>query len=342
MLAGAVVTVISASLATSSRVASADPVASARAQADQITAQLQADQQRLDTVSQQYDAAQQQVQQLNAQITQIQTTIAQDRVQVVQDQTNLRQEAVNSYMSGSSDAGLEAMFNSSGEQAAVVTEYRSVATGNVANAIDALNVAQTRLASQQSTLQSAQQRAQTALNQVSAARQAAEATVANQSSTLANVKGQIAQLVKQQQAAQQAAAHQAFITRLGGATLSNVPAAGGAAGAVSAAESQIGVPYQWGGESPGVGFDCSGLTQWAWRQAGVGLPRTAQAQYDAVAHIPLSALQPGDLLFWGGGGGIYHVGMYVGNGSVVHAPSTGETVRIQAIWGNGLVGAGRP
>jgi cell wall-associated NlpC family hydrolase len=165
--------------------------------------------------------------------------------------------------------------------------------------------------------------------------------VANRSATLAGVKGQIASLVKQQQAAQEVAAHQAFITRLNGATLSNLPPAGGASRVVSAAESQIGVPYQWGGESPGVGFDCSGLTQWSWRQAGVGLPRTAQAQYDSVAHIPLSALQPGDLVFWGWGG-ISHVAIYVGNGSVVHAPSSGETVRIQGIWGDGLVGAGRP
>jgi len=73
----------------------------------------------------------------------------------------------------------------------------------------------------------------------------------------------------------------------------------------------------------------------------VGLPRTAAAQYDAVAHIPLSDLQPGDLVFWGYGG-ISHVGMYVGGGDVVDAPQTGEDVQIQPIWNGGLVGAGRP
>jgi cell wall-associated NlpC family hydrolase len=57
----------------------------------------------------------------------------------------------------------------------------------------------------------------------------------------------------------------------------------------------------------------------------------------------LAALEPGDLIFWGSGsGGITHVGMYVGGGNVIHAPETGETVRIQPIWDNGLVGAGRP
>jgi cell wall-associated NlpC family hydrolase len=125
--------------------------------------------------------------------------------------------------------------------------------------------------------------------------------------------------------------------------VSNLPPAGGASAAVAAAESQLGVPYQWGGESPGVGFDCSGLTQWSWRQAGVSLPRTAAAQYDAIPHIPMSDLQPGDLVFWNDGtSSVQHVGMYVGNGEVIHAPYTGTVVQYTPIWYNGLVGAGRP
>ncbi|HXW35679.1 MAG TPA: C40 family peptidase, partial [Acidimicrobiales bacterium] len=188
--------------------------------------------------------------------------------------------------------------------------------------------------------------------------------------TLAQVKGQIATLVAQEQAAQAAAQQQAFEARVAAeaaaqpaqAAITNVgpsasgpvaasgggpgsvipPSGSGGAAAVAAAESQLGVPYVWGGETPGVGFDCSGLTQWAWGQAGVGIPRTAQEQYDAIAHISLSDLEPGDLLFWGDGGGIYHVAMYVGGGDVIQAPETGETVSIAPIWNNELVGAGRP
>lgn len=112
--------------------------------------------------------------------------------------------------------------------------------------------------------------------------------------------------------------------------------------AIRAAESQIGVPYQWGAEDPGVGFDCSGLTQWSWGQAGVGLPRTANDQYDATARVPLAGMEPGDLVFWGSGGYAQHVGIYVGGGDVVDAPSSGQDVQIQPIWSNGLLGAGRP
>jgi cell wall-associated NlpC family hydrolase len=284
--------------------------------------------------------------------------VAQDRTQVASDTANLRQEAVNSYTSGAGESDLGTLFSSGSEQAAVAGEYRSVASGDISGAIDALGVAQSHLATQQSQLQSAQDQAQAALSQAAAARQSAQETVANQQATLARVKGQIGTLVAQRQAAQLAASHAAFLARVASSTAStrlnnpdgtgqptvnlpSLPAAGGAAAALAAAESQIGVPYVWGGESPGGGFDCSGLTQWAWRQAGVDLPRTAAAQYGAVAHIPLSDLQPGDLVFWGYGG-IDHVGIYVGGGEVVHAPDTGSLVQVQAIWNSGLVGAGRP
>jgi cell wall-associated NlpC family hydrolase len=99
--------------------------------------------------------------------------------------------------------------------------------------------------------------------------------------------------------------------------------------------SQVGTPYIWGGETPGVGFDCSGLTQAAYRAAGVALPRTAQEQYDAGPAVPASApLQPGDLVFFGQDPvDISHVGIYVGvqDGQAVmlDAPHTGADVRVE-------------
>jgi cell wall-associated NlpC family hydrolase len=367
LVAGAVVTVLSGVVAASSRPVAADPLASKQAQAAQITSQLATDQERLDTTAQQYDAAEQQVAQVDGQITQIKANVAQDLAHVTSDRTNLRQEAVASYMSGTSDSDVQTLFSSGGEEAAVAGEYQSVASGDISGAIDALDVAQSHLASQQSQLQSAQSQAQNALAQAASAHQAAQSTEADQEATLARVKGEIGTLVARKEAAQLAASHAAFLARVAASSavpvrtkaagsgpgragaparpirpvLPNLPAAGGAATAVAEAESQIGVPYVWGGESPGRGFDCSGLTQWAWRQAGVSLPRTAAAQYDAIPHVPLSDLQPGDLLFWGAGG-ISHVGMYVGGGDIINAPETGELVRVEAIWNNGLVGAGRP
>ena len=330
-------------LLSAPRTVGADPLATARAQAAQVNAQLQTDASRLDALSQQFELAQQQVNQLQAQIAQTKATIVQDQSQVAADQSTLRQQALSAYMAGTADSGLDSIFGPGGEQAVVTNEYKSIANGSLSDAVDGLNIAQAHSTQQQNQLQLTEGQAQAALNQVAASRQAAANTLSSQRSTLRSLNGQIAQLVAQQRAAAEAAAYQAYLARLaasqGGG---NVPAAGGAARAVQAAESQIGVPYRWGGESPGVGFDCSGLTQWAWGQAGVGIPRTADAQYHAVTRVSLSSMEPGDLVFWGSGGYADHVGIYVGNGDVVHAPSSGETVRIQAIWGNGLLGAGRP
>ena len=111
--------------------------------------------------------------------------------------------------------------------------------------------------------------------------------------------------------------------------------AGAGATAVAWALAQIGTPYVWGGETPGVGFDCSGLVQAAYKTAGVALPRVAQAQYDDTAKVAAgSPLVPGDLVFFGSGAaGIDHVGLFVGlvdNKTVmVDAPHTGADVRAE-------------
>jgi cell wall-associated NlpC family hydrolase len=137
---------------------------------------------------------------------------------------------------------------------------------------------------------------------------------------------------------------------------SPVPTSGAGAVAVSWALSQIGTPYVWGGETPGVGFDCSGLVQAAYAVAGVQLPRVAQDQYDATPKLaPGAALAPGDLVFFGGGpGAIDHVGLFVGvvNGQdvMVDAPYTGADVRAETFPGSPgaafgsllFVGATRP
>ena len=124
------------------------------------------------------------------------------------------------------------------------------------------------------------------------------------------------------------------------------PTASGGAGAVQAAESQEGVPYVWGAESPkgsaDPGFDCSGLTAWSWGQAGVGLPHYSGAQMSDSTPVPISDLEPGDLLFYGPGGS-QHVAMYVGPGTMIEAPYTGAVVWVTALrLGGDFVGAGRP
>lgn len=102
------------------------------------------------------------------------------------------------------------------------------------------------------------------------------------------------------------------------------PASARAGAAVAAVQQAIGRPYAWGQAGP-HGFDCSGLTQWAYGRAGVALPRTSQAQAHAGQRVPLSQARPGDLVVYRPDAS--HVAMYVGNGQVVHAPYPGAQVR---------------
>ncbi|WP_367323773.1 NlpC/P60 family protein [Streptomyces sp. HUAS ZL42] len=107
-----------------------------------------------------------------------------------------------------------------------------------------------------------------------------------------------------------------------------VPASGRAAAAVAAARSALGRPYVWGANGPS-GFDCSGLMQWSYAQAGVSLPRTSQDQRYAGRQIPLSQARPGDLVVYRSDAS--HVGMYMGNGQVIHAPYPGAPVRYDPV-----------
>jgi cell wall-associated NlpC family hydrolase len=202
------------------------------------------------------------------------------------------------------------------------------------------------------------------------ARQAAEAARQQQARLDAEAKKAAEKLVAQQQAASAAAAAAKIVTPVksgvGQAVAAPAPStapparssgsspppsrapaptpaipatSAGAAIAVRAALSQVGVPYQFGQSSPGVAFDCSGLTMYAWGQAGVSLPHSSRAQYDMLPHVPLSSLEPGDLIF--SHTPVGHVGMYIGNGQMVHAPRPGEFVMVSAV-NPTAIGAGRP
>jgi len=128
--------------------------------------------------------------------------------------------------------------------------------------------------------------------------------------------------------------------------------------AIEAAMRYLGTPYAWGGggsDGPSrgfaqgaatVGFDCSGLTQYAYGQAGIYIPRNSRAQYSSLPKVAADDLQAGDLVFWATNPSnpatIHHVALYMGNGQVVQAPQTGDVVKVSDMWWRGYAGAVRP
>ncbi len=360
VLAVAIVTGITSPVVLLARPAGADPIAAAKAQASTVEAELQATQQQLAAESGQYEAASYKVAQLDASIARGQAKLATEQATVSKDQGQLRTQALDDYMTDGSSSQLTTLFSSNGSTAGIRSEYSSIARGNIATTLDQLHTAEAVLSAQQASLAGQESQAKAAESQAARAKASSAVLVNQYQTTLDGLNAHIKQLVAQQQAAAAAAAAAAFRVRLAAqlaaqqataqaalhstfrtvAATSLPPLPPGAAGAVQAAEREVGVPYVWGGTTP-AGFDCSGLVMWAYAQVGISLPHFSGAQYDVTIHIPLADIQPGDILFYGPGG-TQHEAMYVGGGMMVEAPYTGATVHITPVrTGPGFAGVGR-
>jgi peptidoglycan DL-endopeptidase CwlO len=181
--------------------------------------------------------------------------------------------------------------------------------------------------------------------QRAAAKNSIESKIATQRHLYASIKGEISRLVAAEQARQLQMAHeaQARIAEERAAAAQQDTVVGVSAvtpsadtvvapppthsGVANVALSQLNTPYVWAGAAPG-GFDCSGLVMWAYAQVGVSLPHSTYAQYGYGVPVSRDQLQPGDLVFFDGLG---HVGIYIGGGQFVHAPHTGDVVKISSM-----------
>jgi cell wall-associated NlpC family hydrolase len=342
----------------------ATTLTSAKAQAAKLEQEIATTGQQIDALDQRFENAQAHKAALDQQISATQGRISQTQKKVSSDKAVLSSAAVDAYITNGSAVTQEPLFSGSQTSVTDAREYDDVAEGNLTTAVANLDTAQNVLSAQEASLRSQDAQVAQAESAVQAAVAQAQSLEAQQTQALSQVKGQIATLIAQQQKAASEAAQAAAQAKIQAANAAAAaaasaaqsahvavpdpppppPSAGGAgAAAVAAAESQLGVPYVWGGETPGAGFDCSGLTAWAWGQAGVSLPHYSGAQMADSTPVPLSDLEPGDLLFYGPGGS-EHVAMYVGGGTMIEAPYTGAVV-----WLTGLrvstgsfAGAGRP
>ncbi|SPT54233.1 Probable endopeptidase p60 precursor [Actinomyces bovis] len=128
------------------------------------------------------------------------------------------------------------------------------------------------------------------------------------------------------QASRQSNSSQSESTPAPSKSSQEIPASAAGSNIVAIASQYLGVPYVYGGTSPS-GFDCSGLVQYVYRQAGISLPRTSYAQGAAGTRVSAAQAQPGDIVYYG-----YHVGIYIGNGKMIHAPRPGDVVKVAAVY----------
>ena len=376
------VTLIATAILSFARTGSADSISSEKAYASELVAQIQQENTKISQLNESYDQAEIKLKQIDAQITANKASVSHADDAVQKDMATLRNEALDEYMSGGSQSGIAQLFSGGGTSQSDAQEYQNLAGGDISSLIDQLHVDQQTLDVQRNQLDSAESEQRSTIALLNSQRHEAQQVEQQLSETLSQVRGRIATLVHEQQVAEQKAQQAAFLAQVArerqaqlaaeqqaqeqaaaeaaaeaaaaaaqqpslstSNSTGSPPPSSGSAGeqAVQAAESQEGVPYVWGGATPGVGFDCSGLTMWAWSQAGVGLPHSAADQMAVTTPVPLSDLQPGDLLFYYDSPGyIGHVTMYVGPGEMIQAEETGTDVMITPIWYTDLAGAGRP
>jgi cell wall-associated NlpC family hydrolase len=262
--------------------------------------------------------------------------------------------------------------------AAQRTGYQSVALGANLDVTDDVKAVVEDTQRQQDQLDAQRQKASQLADNYAAAKKQAEQALGQQQQLQVKVSGELAVLVsqeRQRRAAAAAAAAAAAVQRTRQPTINAAPAnaapaanaaptnrpapaqnlvapkapapppqidipatSPGAATAVRAALSQVGKSYRFAAAGPDA-YDCSGLTMWAWAQAGVSLPHYSKAQWESLNHVPMDALQPGDLIFFYQD--VSHVGIYIGGGQMVDAASPALGVRVTGIGGS-VIGAARP
>jgi cell wall-associated NlpC family hydrolase len=261
------------------------------------------------------------------------------------------------YMSGGT-VGMAATVLEATSLTDMLTRWRALQT-IVAGDAAAVQVRHTDVQDQaQATTDAEQARAHTRSRQERASRALArvQATLAQQQQLLAATDSRVVELAQAERRqaeetarlqAVQLAAQAGIGLAWDDGTAGSLPPAPNAvaARAIAAARSRLGAPYVWGAAGP-TSVDCSGLTQWAYRQAGLVIPRTSRQQYAGLPHVPLDQLAPGDLVFYAtdvsNPATIHHVGMYLGAGLSVYAPETGDVVKIGAVGYGRIIGAVRP
>jgi cell wall-associated NlpC family hydrolase len=295
--------------------------------AEQVKAQVEALYQQAEQATQQYDGAVASAQTLQSQAAELQDETSSTEARMNELRTRLGAIAATQYRSGGLDPELQLLTSAHPD------DYLQRA-GDLSQA----------LSSQIGLLQQFSTQART-LARESAAAEATLAQLHTEQTRLAAAKAEIQRKLAAAQALLSSLEPAALVSLFGSGSmgpptgLSTIPVSGRAAVAVAFAKAQLGKPYVWGATGPGS-YDCSGLVQAAWAAAGVALPRTTYEQINAGMRIPISDLQPGDLVFYYSGAS--HVGMYVGGGEIIHAPHPGASVEYAPVGEMPIVGAVRP
>jgi len=361
--------------------ASISTIKQTQAELQAISAKLSALTQASERSANAYDAALGVFGQLSDHIAALQKEIRRKRAAIAKTKARMVVDLVHAYVDSTAGSQVVALFNQNVTSSDARGVFGDFAVGNLnaervtlINQRTALNGAIRSVTEQRHQAKLQSEHLQSLLSNNLAAEQSAQNTLNQVSAQLANEKTAfIAYEVRQggnaAKARDIAGEEQAVnaASQIGGQAAANqvieairintppppihqIPPSVQGSAALRAAESQIGVPYVWGGTTPGVGFDCSGLVQWAWQKAGVTIPRTTEQQWAALPHVSFSDIRPGDLIYYfnlDGDNAVDHVVMYAGSGpwgtsTTIAAARTGVPIGLAPYFGAGFIGVARP
>jgi cell wall-associated NlpC family hydrolase len=337
--------------------AHADEVSDKRAEAEAIAAKIKQLDHEIEKAAESANGAQVELDEISRQIADSQAQVASAQAQQASRAGELKSFAINAYDRGTpSDASAPTEASdlaSLGQRQG----YLSAAAGNRLQLIDQLRASEHDLQVKVAVLDDARGAAEAKTQLLRDKQAQAQSAVEEQGALYAKAEGELSQLVaeaQQREAAKQEAAARARQeaaararpprapspgTRSsppastgpgsGSGTSTGPAARGGVDEVIAEAKRQLGKPYVWGADGPDS-FDCSGFTQWAWKAGGVSLPHYSGAQYSSTTHVSMSAIQPGDLIFYEDPGS--HVALYIGNGTIIHAPNSRSVVRYDSLY----------
>jgi peptidoglycan DL-endopeptidase CwlO len=298
----------------------ADPVQDKQSELERIKNEVQSIDSQLETVTEQYNLTSLRVDQAQASIAEKERQLAELTAALEQRKGILGERMRELYKSGNTDVlevitecrTVDDLFTNvdraqriSGSDVEIITSVMASREG--------VNAARQELEAQKAELDST-------VAELGAQKEQIEASLQQRKNTMAGVESEVNALIAQE-ASQQPAVQPKPPAR---PIPPPPPAPSYAPEVVKVAYAQLGKPYQYAGSGPNV-FDCSGLVMYCYAQVGVSLPHSSYMQARCGVPVSYSDLQPGDLVFFHGYG---HVGMYIGNGQYIHAPQTGDVVRI--------------
>jgi cell wall-associated NlpC family hydrolase len=320
--------------------ATADPsVSSKQAQAQQVLSQINSIDMQLGPAVEAYNTANVQLEKIQGDLRDNTFELGVARKNLKRSQVALASRLVSVYTSGEQNSTLAVLLGSSSlDDLLNKMETMHSTSKQDANIVRDVTAAKLSIQRHRAELQHARSEQQRIVAERQAQRQHIESQLAERRQLLSSIRSEIAQIKAQEEArqlqfARQAQARLAAPSPIGvgastpeGSTVAPPSIHGGVVGI---AMRYLGVPYVWGGSTPS-GFDCSGLVMYVFAQIGVSLPHSSYSQYGMGASVSMSQLQPGDLVFFAGAS---HVGIYIGGGQFIHAPHTGDHVKISSLTG---------